>query len=118
MTKRLFVMVPVMGAVLRGLFKERSRFVEHLVFSLHVHTFTFLVLLVGLPLVVLWPAWGALLPYLIAAAYLAVALRRHYELTLKRAIGSALLIGGAYLGMFLVLMVVVITAFTVGAGGS
>jgi len=72
----LFLLIPVFALLLRGLFRRR-RYVDHLVFALHLHAFFFLAATVMIPLAVAgWSQWAGRLWALVCAAYLLVALRR------------------------------------------
>jgi len=91
--------VPVFAALLRVLYRRR-RYVAHLVYSLHLHSFAFLALLVGLVIDLALRALGGEGPgngvsVLVIAVYSFLALRRVYSegriLTLAKM--AALLIG-------------------------
>jgi hypothetical protein len=105
----VIVLVPAFALLLRPLYR-RTRYVTHLVFSLHLHSFAFLVLLVGITLDLLLghgQASGGLatgLAQLAIAVYAFLALRRVHRqgrlLTIVKMV--ALLIG--YLVPLLVTM--------------
>jgi hypothetical protein len=46
LAKSVILLVPIFAALLRGLYRRR-RYVAHLIFSLHLHSFAFLAILVG-----------------------------------------------------------------------
>lgn len=77
----MFFVLPVLGLVLAVFhFRKKRFYVEHLVFAIHIQTFTFLVYAVALLLPDsgpgLWVRAGCLLiPY----PYFVIALRRYYE---------------------------------------
>lgn len=89
----MFFVLPVLGLVLAVFHFRRKRFyVEHLVFAIHVQTFTFLIYAVALLLpdsgLGGWVRAGCLLiPY----PYFVIALRRYYEngwvLTVAKSVG-------------------------------
>ena len=74
--------MPVFAVLLRGLYRRR-RYVAHLVFSLHLHSFAFLVLVIGMmiDLAVRAPRGsgpGNSLAVVVIAVYSFLALRRVY----------------------------------------
>lgn len=93
----MFCVLPVLGLVLAVLhFRKKRFYVEHLVFAIHIQTFTFLIYAVAL----LIPDQGLggliragclLVPY----PYFVIALRRYYEngwlLTVAKSVGAYLL---------------------------
>ncbi len=108
-THALFLLVPLSAAWLRALFPRSGRvFIEHLVFSLHVHAFGFLAAAASF-LMILAPGGAARVLQPLCAAgvfvYLVLALRRVYETKLVWAVmQSALLLivhGAAVLGLTL-----------------
>lgn len=82
LAKSIIVLVPVFAVLLFALYRRR-RYIAHLVFSLHLHSFAFLVLIVGLviDLAVQAPEGsgpGNALAVLAIAVYSFLALRRVY----------------------------------------
>lgn len=83
MPRVLFLLLPLF-ALLLWVFYVRQRkefyFVDHLIFSLNMHSFVFIVLIVAVGVSQLvsedWVAWGALLAM---AAYLLFAMKRFYH---------------------------------------
>lgn len=92
MPKALLLLVPVFAGILALLtMRRRYLYVDHLVFALHVHSFWFLVLALG----VFLSDWISPLPELVMAIYALVAFKRFYELgwggaLWRAAIGSLL----------------------------
>ena len=81
LAKSIILLVPVFAALLLVLY--RRRYVAHLVFSLHLHSFAFLALLVGLGIDLAVGASGQSRPgnglaVLVIAVYSFLALRRVY----------------------------------------
>ncbi|MFO7891073.1 MAG: DUF3667 domain-containing protein [bacterium] len=75
--KVLFIMVPFFALILKLLYLRRKRYyVEHLVFSFHIHTFIFLFLLVPF-FIFRW--YTVLFIFLAIVLYLFVAMKRVYE---------------------------------------
>lgn len=85
LSKSLIVMVPIVALLLQGLY-WRLRYVAHLVFSLHIHSFAFLVLVIGAVIDVglastgigLAQTLGNTLASLLIPVYTFLALRRAY----------------------------------------
>jgi hypothetical protein len=80
LAKSIIVMVPVFALLLRGLF-WRWRYIAHLVFSLHLHSFAFLALVAGVAVDALVGAeqgqgWGNALASTSIAVYTFLALRK------------------------------------------
>ena len=83
----LFLLIPVFALLLRGLFPAR-RYVDHLVFALHLHAFVFLAASLLIPLAVMgWSQWAGRALLVAGAAYALVALRRFAG---KRWLGTVL----------------------------
>lgn len=99
--RAMFLMVPLFGVLVYGLrFRSRTRYPQHLIFSLHVHAAWFAGFAVlGITGNLLEGTVGAalsavVLPY--AAVYLALALRGAYGVGLPRAIVETIVLGVAY----------------------
>ena len=109
----IFLMMPFFAGILKVLYVRRNRFyVEHFVFALHVHAFTFLVLLAMLLLP--WQAANAALG-LWLMAYVFLAMKTVYGQGIGKTFLKYLLLGWAY-GLVLgagMLFTVVLTALTV-----
>lgn len=107
----LWLLMPLFAALLRPLFGRRRLFMEHLVFAMWAHSMAF-GLLILLALANRFgadaPAWPLLVPYL---AYLVMAARAYYGVSLA----SALWRGVAHTGLYLVLVLlpaVLVVAFS------
>ncbi|WP_419950033.1 DUF3667 domain-containing protein [Candidatus Palauibacter sp.] len=104
----MFCLLPVLGLVLAAFHFRRQRFyVEHLVFALHVQTFTFFVYAAALLLPNSGPGgWIRLGCLLIPYPYLVMALRRYYEngwvLTVAKSVGVTMLYAMVLLPAFLI----------------
>lgn len=75
--KMSFLLVPAFAALLLALhFRRRRKYVEHFVFALHLHAFTFLLLA---PLLLFGTTWLWLAAVLWWTVYLLIALKRAYD---------------------------------------
>jgi hypothetical protein len=108
LAKSIVVLVPIFALLLRGLFRDRS-YVEHLVLSLHVHSFAFLAVLVGLGLDVLLhstaqqrPGNGLAVLAIVVSNF--VALRRVTGQGRLRVAGKMVVLAIAYLFALVVTM--------------
>jgi hypothetical protein len=95
-------MMPVFAGLMMLAIRRGRYFVEHLVFAIHFHAFAFLVAAIGLPVVEV--SRSALLSVSILLGvpaviwtHLVMAVRRRYELTVARALGTSLVVSFAYL---------------------
>jgi len=75
--KVLFLLLPLFALILKLLYiRQKLYFVEHLIFSLHFHTFLFMVLI----LTIFFPKWFLIIPViLIILIYLIVSMRNFYQ---------------------------------------
>jgi hypothetical protein len=91
----MFFLLPYFALLLRWLYrKNQLRYGVHLLFSLHLHCFAFMVMAVGLlPL----PSQIGNLLFWGVAAYLVMALRRVYGGTWKRTIWRTFVLGAIYM---------------------
>ncbi len=107
----MFCLLPFLGLVLAVFhFRKKRFYVEHLVFAIHVQTFTFLIYAVALLLPDSGPGgWVRVGCLLIPYPYFVIALRRYYQdgwvLTAAKSVGvyvlySLLLIPAFVLSMF------------------
>jgi len=97
----MFVLVPLFAAMIHLTVRRSGRnYPQQLYFALHVHAAWFLCLAIAMAArLVPWPIVGrtATVVALVAMlAYLALALRRAYAITLTRALGRALVVGVLY----------------------
>jgi hypothetical protein len=108
--KAVFVLVPVFAALLKLLYLRRKRlYVEHFVFSLHLHVVVFLGATAALVLSSQWVTLAACLAF---AVYLWMALRRFYGQGWARTTLKMLLLAFSYL-MILSLVLAVVMFVTV-----
>lgn len=109
----IFLMMPIFAGILKVLYLRRKRFyVEHFVFALHVHAFTFLTFV--LMLLVPWRPLNLVLS-LWLVAYVFLAMKRVYGQGLLKTFGKYLLLGWAY-SMLLavgVTFTILLTAFSI-----
>ncbi|WP_419162411.1 DUF3667 domain-containing protein [Candidatus Palauibacter sp.] len=93
----MFCLLPFLGLVLAALhFRKKRFYVEHLVFAIHIQTFTFCIYAVALLLPDSGPAeWLRVGCLLIPYPYFVIALRRYYEngwiLTVAKSVGAYML---------------------------
>lgn len=99
----MFVTLPAYALLLKVFFCSSGRYyTEHLVFAMHLHTFSFLVYTVAFMLDTVpgfWGhvlGWGKLPLYLWVAAYCYLALRRYYRNGRFRTAIKWLMLGGCY----------------------
>ena len=110
----MFFLLPVLGLVLAALhFRKKRFYVEHLVFAIHVQTFTFLMHAIALLLPDSGPGlWVRVGCVLIPYPYFVIAMRRYYEsgwvLTLVKSVGVYVLYSMALVPAF------VISVFVIG----
>lgn len=110
----VFLMMPVFALILKLLYFRRKRFyVEHFVFALHVHAFTFVVF----GLLILLPEEGVVggLLFLWLMIYVFLAMKRVYEQSFLRTFVKYVMLGWAYMFVltFGVMATLVVTALTV-----
>jgi hypothetical protein len=109
----VFLMMPLFAAILKVLYVRRRRFyVEHFVFALHVHAFTFLTFL--LMLLLPWKGVNALLS-LWLVIYLFLAMKRVYGQGIVKTFLKFSFLGWSYSFILVagVLFTVLLTAFTI-----
>ena len=109
----MFLLLPVFALVLKLLYIRRNRYyVEHFVFGLHTHSFTYLLLTIALPL-------GGVLEALLMVwlfVYFYVAMLRFYGQGWFRTLVKYVLLSWIYLLIFtIVLTGTLIVAVLVGA---
>lgn len=111
--KIFFFMIPIMALVLTLLYRRRKdvRFVDHAIFSLHIHALTFILLLPTLYEVPdknlnlldhIFSVLGTIVPFL-ALLYLIIALHNAYKSSWVRAAIYGVVISLGYVFFFLVL---------------
>lgn len=108
----MFVLLPLFAGLLALLFLgSRRYFVEHVIFSIHVHSFAFLLFLAEALLNLLpWKAAGSLGSWLLLAlpVYLGVALKRVYGEPVWKILLKGAVLSGVYLGIALAALVTVV----------
>jgi hypothetical protein len=116
--KVMFILLPFFALLLKwAYFRRKIYYSEHAVFSIHIHTFIFLLSLVAMLLNLLLHydniyAWMFLIVYI----YFIIALRQFYGGSIGKAILKSLLILVSYFtgALFIVLVfVIIIAAFSV-----
>ncbi len=105
MPNAVFVLLPVFTLILYLLYRKTGRyFAEHLIFTLHIHAFAFLALLITLPLPeilgVIAPLWLLI--------YLYLAMKRVYGESTRRTAGKFAALLFSYMLIFQVAMLGVI----------
>ena len=108
----MFCLLPVLGLVLAAFhFRKKRFYVEHLVFAIHIQTFTFFVYAGALFLPGSGPGgWIRLGCLLVPYPYLVMALKRYYEngwvLTVAKSVGVTMLYALVLLPAFLISILV------------
>jgi hypothetical protein len=108
----IFLMMPLFAAILKVLYLRRNRFyVEHFVFALHVHAFTFLTFL--LMLLLPWKAVNGVLSVWLML-YVFLAMKRVYGQGIVKTFLKYAVLGWAYTLVLTVgvLVTMALTAFT------
>ena len=104
----MFCLLPVLGLILAVFHFRKERFyVEHLVFAIHVQTFTFLIYSVALLLPESGPgSWVRVSCLLVPYPYFIIAFRRYYEngwvLTVAKSVGVYVLYSLALIPAFVI----------------
>jgi len=95
----MFLLMPLAALLLKGVyFRQHRYYIGHLVFTVHIHCFVFVVLtLVNLLAWVPWQRGLGSALWLVAAGYFVVALHRFYEQGWGRTLAKSLLLGATYL---------------------
>ncbi|AYA38153.1 DUF3667 domain-containing protein [Hymenobacter oligotrophus] len=95
----MFVLMPLFALLLKGVYARRKRlYINHLVFSLHLHCFLFVLVLAGM----LWTEfvrndWFDVVLTLAPPLYLVLALHHVYEQGWAKTIAKALVVSVVYL---------------------
>jgi hypothetical protein len=99
--KVMFLLLPVAALQLKALYwRRQKRYIEHLIFSLHVHAFIFSLLILTVILDYKFVMWGVIIGSL---SYLYLALKRYYEQSHPKTAAKMLLLLFSY-GMTLMLV--------------
>ena len=100
------LMMPVIALLIQLFYRKKRQFyVEHLIFSFHLHSFFFLILSLGLLVAYSTDISLVLLTILICALYFLLALKRIYQEKWGKTIGKFLLIGFSYAVLLLAIVV-------------
>jgi len=94
-----FAMLPVFAAFLALFYVRRKlHFIRHLVFSVHIHSFVFLVNIVVVSLSLFWhfSGWVLFGAFVIIQIYIYLALHRFYQQGYLKTFFKFLLLGGIY----------------------
>lgn len=111
----LFLLLPLYALLLAAFYwRERKKFylVDHLIFSLSVHTFTFVALLVAAGLAQVLPGEAVFWLLLISiGVYVLLSIRRFYQQSWKWSVVKTLAISGIYTIFFLIPALAAIVAY-------
>lgn len=94
-----FVMLPVLALLLAVFYWRRKlHFIRHLVFSVHIHSFVFLlnILLVGLSFIWHLPGWVFVISIFGGNVYIYIALKRFYGQGYLKTFFKFFILGGIY----------------------
>ncbi|WP_163710108.1 DUF3667 domain-containing protein [Mangrovibacterium lignilyticum] len=94
-----FAMLPIFAVFLALFYRKRKmHFIRHLVFSVHVHSFVFLINIVVVVLALIWhlPGWIYFMAFLMIQVYIYLALRRFYQQRYWKTFVKHMLLGGIY----------------------
>jgi hypothetical protein len=114
-SKMVFLLIPLFALLLKLLYIRRKRlYFEHLIFSLHIHSFIFLLLILSL-LSGFFLHVSMFLVVLIAMAYAFIAMKRYYAQPVRKTLLKFILLSVSYLiialPVFLFLLVFVAVMF-------
>ncbi|MFQ6610685.1 MAG: hypothetical protein ACE5D7_07795 [Fidelibacterota bacterium] len=111
--KILFLLLPIFALLLKILYFRRKLFyVEHLIFSLHWHTFVFLLFII---LVFFTNGWVFLGILLLSTLYLFMAMRHYYQQSVVKTFAKMMILMPVYLicmacaGIMLIFSAILIT---------
>ena len=113
MPRVMFFLIPVFAFILKICYMKSDRFyIHHLIFSLHFHSFSFLLLFLLLPLAAISDDLTVLISMIAMATYLFFGMRRVYAESAGRTMIKIMFLSASYLGVFtatmLSLLIVVI----------
>ncbi len=104
----VFVLIPVFALLLKLLYIRRKRlYFDHLIFSLHIHSFLFLLMILAMFTERIFPHTTLAL-LLLTGIYLFLAMRRVYGQTRKKTLGKLTLLGLGYLVVALPVFIIVL----------
>jgi hypothetical protein len=111
-SKLIFLLIPVFAALLKLFYLRRKRlYFEHLIFSLHLHAFIFLLLILYLLIELIFPL-NLFFIVMIILVYGFIALKNYYGQAFGKTLAKMLLICLSYLiiGVPLLFMLLVLVA--------
>jgi len=107
-SKLIFLLIPVFAGLLKLFYLRRKRlYFEHLIFSLHLHAFIFLLFIVYLLIELMFPV-SLFFIILIIMAYAFMALKKYYGQPFGKTLAKMLLISLSYLVIGLPLFVLLL----------
>jgi hypothetical protein len=91
--KVMFFLLPIVAIILKLLYVRSDRLlIEHFIFSLHLHSFLFLILSLNIPLEIFFrntlADWVSDLVRVLILVYLFIAMKRHYVQGVGKTIGK------------------------------
>lgn len=107
-----FAMLPVFALMLSLFYiRKKMNFIRHLVFSVHIHSFVFLVNIAVVVLALAWhlPGWVYLTAFIVVQLYIFMALRRFYGQGFAKTLFKFLVLGGIY--SFCIIMASIIVVY-------
>jgi hypothetical protein len=110
-SKLIFLLIPVFAALLKLFYLRRKRlYFEHLIFSLHLHAFIFLLFILYLMIELVFPI-KLFFIIMIILVYGFIALKKYYGQTFRKTMSKMLLISFSYmiigLPLFFLLLILV-----------
>lgn len=115
-SKLIFLFIPIFAALLKLFYMRRKRlYFEHLIFSLHLHAFIFLLLILYLLMELIFPI-NLFFIIMVILVYGFIALKKYYGQALGKTMAKMLLISLSYLIigfplLFLLLILVAVLSF-------
>lgn len=107
----MFIVMPLVALLLKLLYiRRRRRYMEHLIFTLHVHAFVFLVLALALgAALIAWPPLAAATRWLLwsVPVYVFIAMKRAYGQGVRKTLAKYLLLGTGYAPLLICALVAV-----------
>ena len=115
-SKLIFLFIPVFAALLKLLYIRKKRlYFEHLIFSLHLHAFIFLIFILNLLTGLVWHV-NMFIILLIILIYGFIALKKYYGQTFGKTLMKMVLISASYLVIgvplfFMLLLLIAVISF-------
>lgn len=108
----MFIVMPLVALLLKLLYVRRKRrYMEHLIFTLHVHAFVFLMLALALgAALIAWPPLAAVARWLLWSipVYVFIAMKRVYGQGIRKTLAKYLLLGAGYVPLLAGALVAVV----------